>query len=55
MFKLSFDRALSVMLLFIPVSIALDLLHVDPILVFLSAGLVIVPLAGFMGKGTEEV
>jgi Ca2+:H+ antiporter len=55
MFKLSFDRVLSVMLLFIPLSIVLDLLRVDPILVFLSAGLAIVPLAGFMGKGTEEI
>ncbi|HEY3273340.1 MAG TPA: calcium/proton exchanger [Methanocella sp.] len=55
MFKLSFDRILSVMLIFIPVSIALDLLRVDPILVFLSAALAIVPLAGFMGKATEEM
>jgi Ca2+:H+ antiporter len=55
MFKLSFDRILSVMLIFIPVSIALDLLRVDPILIFLSAALAIVPLAGFMGKATEEI
>jgi Ca2+:H+ antiporter len=55
MFKLSFDRILSVMLIFIPVSIVLDLLRVDPILIFLSAALAIVPLAGFMGKATEEM
>ncbi len=55
MFKLSFDRILSVMLIFIPVSIALDLMHVDPILIFLSAALAIVPIAGFMGKATEEI
>jgi Ca2+:H+ antiporter len=55
MFKLSFDRVLFIMLIFIPVSIVLDLLHVDPILIFLSAALAIVPLAGFMGKATEEI
>jgi Ca2+:H+ antiporter len=55
MFKLSFDRILFVMLIFIPVSIVLDLMHVDPILIFLSAALAIVPLAGFMGKATEEI
>ncbi|OPY27145.1 MAG: calcium/sodium:proton antiporter [Methanocella sp. PtaU1.Bin125] len=55
MIKLSYDRILAVLLVFIPVSIALDLLHVDPIIVFISAALAIVPIAGFMGKATEEL
>ncbi len=55
MFKLSFDRVLTALLVFIPVSIALDLLRADPILIFASAALAIMPLAGFMGKATEEL
>jgi Ca2+:H+ antiporter len=55
MLKLSFDRVLAVLLVFIPVSIVLDILHVDPIIIFLSAALAIVPIAGFMGKATEEL
>jgi Ca2+:H+ antiporter len=55
MLKLSFDRVLAVLLVFIPISIVLDLLRVDPIIVFISAALAIVPIAGFMGKATEEL
>jgi putative effector of murein hydrolase LrgA (UPF0299 family) len=55
MFKLSFDRILALLLIFIPISIALDLLHADPIIIFVSAALAIVPIAGFMGKATEEL
>jgi Ca2+:H+ antiporter len=55
MIKLSFNRVLTILLVFIPVSIVLDLLKVDPILIFLSAALAIVPLAGFMGRATEEL
>ncbi len=55
MLKLSFDRVLAVLLVFIPISIVLDLLRVDPIIVFLSAAIAIVPIAGFMGKATEEL
>ena len=55
MIKLSFDRVLSLLLVFIPISVLLDLMHVDSLLVFFSAALAIIPLAGFMGKATEEL
>ena len=55
MFKLSFDRILAALLIFMPVSLAFDLLRADPVLIFASAALAIVPLAGFMGKATEEL
>ena len=55
MFKLSFDRVLSALLIFIPISIVLELMHADSLLVFFSAALAIMPLAGFMGKATEEL
>lgn len=43
------------LLIFILVSIVLDLLHIDPILVFLAAALAIMPIAGSMGKATQEL
>jgi Ca2+:H+ antiporter len=46
---------LSVLLVFIPISIALELLHADKIWVFATSALAIIPLAGFMGKATEEL
>ncbi len=55
MFKLSFDRILSALLIFIPISVALELIHADSLLIFFSAALAIMPLAGFMGKATEEL
>jgi Ca2+:H+ antiporter len=55
MSKLSFDKALGILLIFIPVSILLELLHADGVLIFVTAALAIMPLAGFMGKATEEL
>ncbi len=43
------------LLLFIPVAIITELLHGSPVLVFFAAALGVVPLAGFMGKATEEL
>ncbi len=44
------------MLLFVPVAlIAEHVVHADPILVFILAGLAIIPLAKFVGEGTEEL
>src|ERR1700704_4713187 len=42
------------LLLFVPVSIVADLLH-QPVAVFISSGLAIVPLAGLIGRSTEQV
>lgn len=43
------------MLAFVPISIALALLHVNPLLIFVTSALAIVPLAGLMGTATEEL
>jgi Ca2+:H+ antiporter len=43
------------MLVFVPVSIVLELLHADPVWVFSASGLAIIPLAGLMGKATEHL
>jgi Ca2+:H+ antiporter len=41
------------LLLAIPVAIALELMHADPLYIFLSSGIAIIPLAGWMGRATE--
>ncbi|MBE9032490.1 calcium/proton exchanger [filamentous cyanobacterium LEGE 11480] len=43
------------LLAFIPVSIAAHFLHWGPLIVFLTAGAAILPLAGWMGTATEEI
>lgn len=42
-------------LVLIPISIALDVLHAPPVVVFAAAGLAIVPLSMLLGRSTEEV
>jgi Ca2+:H+ antiporter len=46
---------LNYLLIFVPVSIALELMHASPGWVFAGACLAIVPLAGLMGTATEEL
>jgi Ca2+:H+ antiporter len=46
---------LNLLLVFVPTSVALDLFHADPLLIFISSALAIVPLASLMGKATEQL
>lgn len=48
-------KFLNLLLLAIPVSIFVHLLDYSPVLLFVAAGLSIIPLAGYMGKATEEI
>jgi Ca2+:H+ antiporter len=50
-----FSSWLDVLLIFVPVTIVLEVLHADPLAVFLCAGLAIVPLAGLLGRATEHL
>lgn len=44
------------LLIFVPVAIIADfVLHLDPVLVFIAAALGVIPLAGLIGEGTEEL
>lgn len=45
----------SSLLIFVPVSIAAHFLHWGDLVVFVTAALAIVPLAGWMGTATEEI
>ena len=51
----TFENALMLLLIFVPISIILEFLHADPLWVFLSSSIAIIPLAGFMGKSTEHL
>jgi len=50
-----FSSWLDLLLIFVPVAVGLALLHVDPLVVFLSSGLAIIPLAGLLGRATEHL
>src|SRR5438309_3211035 len=45
-------RWLNLLLLFMPVAIILDLLHVSPLLIFITSALAIAPLASVLGEST---
>src|ERR1044071_8916248 len=48
-------RWLNLLLLFVPVAITLDLLHVSPLLIFIASALAIVPLASVLGESTGNL
>ena len=50
-----FTSWLDLLLVFVPVTVGLELLHADPLVVFLSSGLAIIPLAGLLGRATEHL
>jgi len=53
-FKEDFSR-LNYLLVFLPITIVLYLLNGDPLLIFSTAAIAIIPLAGLMGRATEEI
>jgi len=50
-----FSSWLDLFLLFVPLTVALELLKADPLLIFITSGLAIVPLAGLLGRATEHI
>ncbi|HSS29421.1 MAG TPA: calcium/proton exchanger [Nitrospiraceae bacterium] len=50
-----FTSWLDFLLIFVPATLVLELLRADPLLVFVSAGLAIIPLAGLLGRATEHL
>lgn len=43
------------LLLAVPVAIVLDLMHAGPLWVFVASGIAVIPLAGLMGRATENL
>ncbi len=50
-----FVSRLDWLLLFVPFTVALALLGADPLYIFLSSALAIIPLAGLLGRATEHL
>ncbi len=48
-------KYLRYLLVLIPISIVFDFMNLSPTLIFVTAALAIVPLAGLMGEATEEI
>jgi Ca2+:H+ antiporter len=46
---------LNSLLVFIPLAIGLEFYHTDPLYIFLTSALAIIPLAGWMGTATEHL
>src|SRR3972149_4999922 len=46
---------LNLLLIFVPVSIVLEVLHADHVWIFATSAIAIIPLAGLMGKATEHL
>jgi Ca2+:H+ antiporter len=54
--KFAFSTSwLDLLLVFVPATVVLELVHADPLAVFISAGLAIIPLAGLLGRATEHI
>jgi len=51
----SIMKLLKLMLIFVPISIVAELMHISPTIMFVLSALAIVPLAGLMGEATEEI
>ncbi len=50
-----FTSWLDVLLLFIPLTVAFEFLKADPLFVFFTSALAIIPLAGMLGRATEHL
>jgi Ca2+:H+ antiporter len=48
-------NVLALLLVFVPVAIAADLLHASPVTVFVLSAIAIIPLSGYLGRATEEI
>ena len=49
------ENLLNVLLIFVPISIVLELMHANPVAIFATSALAIIPLAGWMGRATEHL
>ncbi len=57
MFKKLFalENLINLLLIFVPIAAVLEIIHANPIAIFVASGLAIIPLAGWMGRATEHL
>lgn len=49
------ENLLNFLLIFVPLAVVLEFMHANPIAIFATSSLAIIPLAGWMGKATEHL
>lgn len=49
------ENLLNLLLIFVPVAAVLEVSHANPIAIFVTSALAIIPLAGWMGRATEHL
>jgi Ca2+:H+ antiporter len=54
-FLFSVEGAPYILVPFIPIAVILELIHADPVVVFFSSALGVIPTAALMGRATEEL
>jgi Ca2+:H+ antiporter len=54
-FLFSVEGAPYILVPFIPIAVVLELLHADPVIVFFTSALGVIPTAALMGRATEEL
>src|SRR5919112_5197768 len=54
-FLFSVEGAPYILVPFIPIAVLLEIIHADPVIVFFSSALGVIPTAALMGRATEEL
>jgi Ca2+:H+ antiporter len=49
------ENLLNLLLIFVPIAAVLEFMHANPIAIFATSALAIIPLAGWMGRATEHL
>lgn len=49
------ENLLNLLLIFVPLAAVLEIMHANPIAIFVTSSLAIIPLAGWMGRATEHL
>ncbi len=49
------ENLLNWLLIFVPIAVVLELMHANPVAIFATSALSIIPLAGWMGRATEHL
>ena len=52
---MSLDKIVKILLVFIPITVILELTQSNPVLIFAAASLPVIPLADLIGEATAEL
>jgi Ca2+:H+ antiporter len=49
------ENLLNLLLVFVPIAVVLEFMHANPVAIFATSAVAIIPLAGWMGRATEHL